>query len=192
MVVKKLRDEKLVELVRRENQELYREIVRRYQDKLLRYAHWLVNDQDKAADVVQDAFIKAFVNLKSFNTKKKFSSWIYRIVHNEAINHLRKEKKKISLESNGWVREVASNEPTVEDKMVRKETKQSINRCLKRLPLIYRSPLSLSFLEEKSYEEISDILRLPVGTVGTRINRGKKLMRLVFLSDHGVEVSQKG
>ena len=76
-----------MDAVRTKDQELYGEVVRRYQDKLLRYADYLMQNESRAADVTQNAFIKAFINLNSFDTGKKFSSWIYRITHNEAINN---------------------------------------------------------------------------------------------------------
>lgn len=175
-----LSDEALVELVTDKDQELFSELVNRYQAKLLRYAGRLLADEHQAADVVQTAFIKAFVNLRGFDTKKKFSSWLYRIVHNEAINLIKKEKNKISLDKNQWVNDLSDDEPEIEEKLVEKELKQQVRTSLKKLPLIYRSVLNLHYLEEKSYEEISDILKIPVGTVGTRVSRGKKIMRVIY------------
>lgn len=177
--VKALRDEELVELVRSSDQELYHEVVGRYQDKLMRYATSLIRDEDKAADIVQGAFIKAFVNLKGFNIKKKFSSWIYRIVHNEAINYLKKHAKEISLDKNQWIEEMVGNEVNLEEEYDKKELREMLNSSLNELPLKYREPLMLYYLEEKTYEEISDVLRMPVGTVGTRINRGKRLLAVI-------------
>jgi len=174
-----LSDEELVEVVRREDNELYIEVVKRYQEKLLRYAGYLVNDESIAEDVVQESFIKAYKNLFSFDVRKKFSSWIYRIVHNEAINYLRKNKNEVSYEANkGLVDLMASNED-VELAVERKELVKKVRECLGFLPLNYREPLSLFFLEEKNYEEISDILRMPIGTVGTRINRGKAVLKKI-------------
>jgi len=183
--IKSLSDEELIELVRNKDQELYEEVVRRYQTKLMRYATGLIQDEDKAADVVQESFIKAFVNLRGFNTKKKFSSWIYRIVHNEAINYIKKHKKEISLENNKWVERAAKSNEDVEEDFNQKEAKEMLYLSLKELPLKYRSPLVLFFLEEKTYEEISDVLRIPIGTVGTRINRGKKMLRLIYKKKGG-------
>jgi RNA polymerase sigma-70 factor (ECF subfamily) len=168
-----LTDEKLVELVRSKDKENYAEIINRYKNKLIRYALYLTGDDDKAADVVQESFIKAYVNLNGFDIKKKFSSWIYRIVHNEAMNVLNKDKKQLPLKE-GVDFDSGIN---LEDNFVKKELQTKAQDCLKRLPVLYREPLTLYFLEEKSYEEISDILRMPVGTVGTRINRAKILMK---------------
>lgn len=172
-----LSDEEMVELVRSKDQELYRELVRRFQNKLLRYANYLVRDGEPAADVVQEAFIKAFVNLQSFNTQKKFSSWIYRIVHNEAINYLKKSKKVTPFTGREWLPDKIKSSTDLENDFLKEEEKETVRFGLEKLPLKYREPLALFYFEEKSYEEISDILRLPVGTVGTRISRGKGLLR---------------
>lgn len=177
--LEKLTDEELIDLVRNKNKELYSEVVRRFQDKLLRYAVYLLGDEDRAADVVQEAFIKAFINLQSFNLKKKFSSWIYRIVHNQAINFLKKHSREISLDNNQWLEETIESGTNIEKELDQKELRTMLNSCLQELPLKYRSVLVLFYFEEKSYEEISDVLRMPVGTVGTRINRGKKIMAVL-------------
>ena len=188
---KKLADEKLVELVCNQDKELYRFLVKRYQDKLMRYAFYFVRDENKAADIVQDSFIKVFVNLKGFDTKKKFSSWIYRIVHNEAINFLKKLKKEISLEANRWLEQALKSREDLEKDFDRKEAKKMLFVCLEKLALKYRTVLVLFYLEDKSYEEISDVLRIPVGTVGTRINRGKKMLKLIWERNGGEIYAKK-
>ncbi len=178
--INKLSDEQLVVLVREKDQERYKEIVERYQEKLLRFASYLIGSQDKATDVVQESFIKAFVNLQGFDAKKKFSSWIYRIVHNEAINFIKKHKQEISLEKNSWVSQKIKSKQNLEQELEKKETKQRLKYLLDKLELKYREPLILFYFEDKNYEEISDVLRMPIGTVGTRINRGKKLLKVLY------------
>lgn len=168
-------DEELVEIVRSKDQERYRELVERWQAPLLRYANYLCQDEAKAADAVQEAFIRAFVNLRGFNTKRRFSSWIYRIVHNETMRLVGKHSKEKPMPED-W--DQASSVDLVED-MSKEETKKIVADCLGQLPLSYREVISLFFLEEKSYEEISDILTLPTGTVGTKISRGKLLLQTI-------------
>ena len=171
----KLTDEKVVEIVRNNDSEIYGEIVRRYWEKLLRYVAYLIKDEQKAVDVVQNSFIKAYINLNGFNTKKKFSSWIYRVTHNEAMNILKKHKREVVMnEDFDWDSGV-----DIEKEYGKKELRQMVRKCLNGIPLKYKEPLSLYYLEEKSYKEISDILRMPVGTVGTNINRGKLLMKKI-------------
>ena len=170
----KLTDERVVEVVRKDN-DSYSEIIKRYQEKLLRYATYLIKDEERAADVVQNTFIKVYINLNAFHTKKKFSSWIYRITHNEAMNMVKKYKKEVMM-SEGFDGDSGVDN---EKEYGEKELGQMIKTCLNEVPLKYREPLSLHYLEEKSYKEISDILRVPMGTVGTRINRGKLLMKKI-------------
>jgi len=168
-----LSDEDIVEQVRSEDRELYAVLIGRYQNKLLRYAASLLRDEHKAVDVVQESFIKAFINLEDFNTRKKFSSWIYRIVHNEAMNVIQKYRKEVPLQDGIDFR---SNEDVIRDFEL-KEISVMVEKCLGEMPLLYSEPLVLRAIEEKSYEEISDILRIPMGTVATRLSRAKILMK---------------
>ncbi len=170
---KNLSDEEVVEKVRSVDQELYSVILERYQSKLMRYATHLVHDEDVALDIVQNSFIKAFVNLHGFDSKKKFSSWIYRIVHNEAMNSIKKYKKEIKMPE-GF--DFVSDEDITKD-FEQKENSGKVVKCLQKIPVLYSEPLSLYYLDEKTYEEISDILRIPMGTVATRISRAKIAMK---------------
>ena len=170
-----LSDEQLVDYITREDKELFSEIVLRYQEKLFRYANSLARDSDKAADIVQNSFIKAFVNLKSFKTEMRFSTWLYRIVHNEAINEIKKNRKQVEMPEGFDI----ESEGDMEVDFDRQEMIEKVRNCLVEIPVLYSEPLSLYFLEEKSYGEIADILRIPIGTVGTRINRAKIFMKKI-------------
>lgn len=174
-VFEKMTDEEIVEKTRSVDQEFYAYLMERYQAKLLRYANALVKDEHRAKDIVQEAFIKAFINLNSFNSKKKFSSWIYRISHNEALNVLKKYQKELPM-----LPDFDFESPEdLENDFSQKEIARAIEKCLSRLPVAYSEPLALFYIEEKSYEEIGDILRLPQGTVATRISRAKLLMKKI-------------
>lgn len=168
-----LTDEEIVEKVRKNNKELYSYIIMRYQDKLIRYVNYLIGDDQMSVDIVQDSFVKAYINLNSFNTNKKFNSWIYRIVHNETMTLINKNKKQVSI----YREEGFDSGINIEDSFIKKELKDATQDCLKHMQIIYKEPLSLYYLEDKSYEEISDILKIPMGTVGTRINRAKIIMK---------------
>lgn len=168
-------DEEIVEIVRNSNKELYLFLIKRYQDKLMRYADYLIGDQDKASDAVQESFTKAYINLNGFDLKKKFSSWIYRIVHNESMNLIDKHKKTVKLDPDIDF----DSGINTEDLYIKEELVSHAQDCLKEISLIYREPLSLYYLEDKSYEEIGDILRLPMGTVAVRINRAKVILRKI-------------
>lgn len=169
----KLTDEEIVEKVRGDDRDLYSVIIERYKKKLLRYATNLVHDEDKASHIVQDSLVKAYINLNGFNTKKKFSSWIYRIVHNEAMNVIKKHQKEVLIPDDF---DFESDEDVMKN-FEQKETAIYVEKCLNSIPIMYSEPLSLYYLDEKSYEEISDILRIPMGTVAIRMSRAKKLMK---------------
>lgn len=180
-----LSDEQLVEIVRSKDQEMYAGLVTRYQNKLIRYASTLINNPDEALDVVQDSFIKAFKNLNGFNPKYKFSPWIYRIVHNEAINYIKKHRRSVSLDDNPWVERVAHYKEKHDEVFDQQQLKKLLHKHINDLPYAYREPLVLFYLEEKSYEEISDILHMPVSSIGTRIFRARKLLQQTLKEEGG-------
>ena len=170
-----LSDEEIIAKVISDDRELYALIIQRYQDKLLRYATNLIKNEDKAIDAVQESFIKAFINLKGFDTKKKFSSWIYRIVHNESMNIIKKYHKEITLPEGVDFK----SDENIEADFEQKEIVLKVKKCLNEIPLLYSEPITLFYIEEKSYEEISDILKIPMGTVATRISRAKILIKKI-------------
>lgn len=170
---RELADEEIVERVRTGEHDLYAMLMERYTRKLLRYAVNLVHDEDGARQVVQDAFVQAYIHLHGFDIRKKFSSWIYRIVHNEAMNAVKKYKNEVMMPPDIDF----ESEQDIEGEYEQKETALHVEKCIGSLPLIYAEPLSLYYLDGKSYEEISDIVRIPMGTVATRMRRARILMK---------------
>ena len=150
----------------------------RYEAKLKRYVLRLSNvSPETADDILQEVFIKTYINLKSFDPYLSFNSWIYRITRNEVINYHRKQKRRpqghmIDIEQH--MLENIQSELNIElDIDIDMQVKQ-ITGIFNDLPTKYREIMVLRFLEEKSYKEISDILRKPTGTVSTQLNRAKK------------------
>lgn len=176
MDLKKLSDEELALFMQNHNGDGIEEVINRYQPKLLRYIIRLISDEEMAEDVLQNTFISAYQNINSYNSSRPFSPWIYRISHNKAINELRNQKGKISLEMVAEVADPKSLE--INDQLDKKRLREYLERSLDKLSLRYREVLILRFFEEKSYEEISEILKLPVGTVGVRIKRGLEKLKL--------------
>ncbi len=172
---KDLSDEQIVEKVTHVDKDFYAIIVKRYKDKLIRYANSIIKDTDKSVDIVQISLIKAYIDLKGFNTKKKFSSWMYRIVHNEALNLIKKHYKEVL-----WIEDLDfSSDEDIEENFAQNEVISMVGKCLKDIPLLYSEVLSLYYIEEKSHREISDILKIPMGTVAIRISRGKQIMKKI-------------
>lgn len=173
-------DEELVKLSLR-NQAVFGELIKRYQDKLLRYIYRLTNvSTEEAEDILQDTFIKIYYNLNGFDPRLSFSSWAYRITHNQVISAYR--KKKVRPQGHAWsidddqVRELASKLDTKHDVDI-DYLQQNIKSVLGQMDYKYREVLILKFLEEKDYKEISDILQKPMGTIATLISRAKKQFR---------------
>lgn len=173
-------DEEIVELVLAGNDELFAEIIRRYQRQLISYTRRLTFNTQAAEDVTQNAFIKTYQNLRSFDSNKKFSSWIYRIAHNEAVNYIRKHRREITTSDEAWFDTKASTQESIEETLDKKINNKVLYSALKQLPLKYREPIVLHMLENKSYEEISDILHIPTATVGTRIRRAKAKLKAIL------------
>lgn len=176
---KELPDNELIKIIRNSNAEKYDEIIKRYQGKLFVYLYRLINSKEEVQDLLQDVFVKAFKNLHSYDTKRKFSSWIYRIAHNEAVNHIKRKslKKFIPWEDITAVKdklEMTSVEEGAQDSWIRKETEKEVNKAMERLPFKYKQVLMLRYYSDKSYKEISEISGKPVNTVGTLISRAKR------------------
>jgi len=172
-----LSDEQIIEVIRTEDQRLYSEIIKRYQNKLSHYLRKFVYNPDELEDVLQVVFIKAYKNLFSFNTHKKFSSWIYKIAHNEAINHIKKNSANHQISLDKVEYQIIDKNIDLGEDFDQILLKKQIENSLSKLKFKYREPLILFFFEQKSYEEISDILRIPKNTVGTLVSRGKKMLK---------------
>jgi len=179
-------DEKIMIRVSTER-EAFGCIVDRYEEKLLRYLRRIMPGLgEEAFDVLQEIFIKAYVNAQGFDTTLSFSSWIYRIAHNEAVNWLRKKKARpetIELGDDDFQTFTQSME-IAHGTHERALTKDAVTRTLSHMPEKYYTVLVLHFLEGKSYEEISDILTMPSGTVATLLHRAKKQFSSIHEQHH--------
>ncbi|KKP79490.1 MAG: hypothetical protein A2271_02510 [Candidatus Moranbacteria bacterium RIFOXYA12_FULL_35_19] len=178
-VKKELTDGELAEIVRNFDAERYGEIMERYQGKLFAYLYRLIGSREETQDILQDIFIKVYKNLKSYDKTRKFSSWIYRIAHNEAVNHIKRKslKRFIPWEDIASTKdklEMVSSEESADKAWLRKEIGREVNMAMEKLPLKYRQVLALRYYADKSYQEIGKILGKSVNTVGTLISRAKK------------------
>lgn len=161
---------------------LFGHIVERYEAPLARYVSRLgVRNKEDREDLLQDIFIKVYRNLNQFDTSLSFSSWIYRIAHNEAVSWYRKRSVRpeghLVDETEGVFELLPTALPDSEVLFDRQISADELWRAIDTLDEKYRTPLILRFFEHKEYEEISDILKIPVGSVGTLIHRGKKLLK---------------
>ena len=166
-------DEQIAILVQDGDKEAFGEVIDRFEKPLCAFIYRMLGDKENCADALQETFLKAYKNINSFDPKRRFSSWIYRIAHNEAITHYRKNAKHVALDD---VIEIASDNnhaDSIQKKLDSESQKLLLDKALLTIPLNYREVIVFRFYEEKSYEEISEIMHLPVNTVGTYLNRGK-------------------
>lgn len=159
------------------NQDSFVYLVERYEKKLFPYIIRISGfSREDAEDVLQEVFVKIYVNLNSFREEMKFSSWAYRIAHNEVINNYRKKKSRpqcvMDLDDE-FLNNLASDFRT-DGKVDARYLRENVQKVLSGMEPKYREALVLRFWEDKDYNEISDILKKPMGTVATLISRAKK------------------
>ncbi|KND47681.1 MAG: RNA polymerase sigma-70 factor, ECF subfamily [Parcubacteria bacterium C7867-006] len=173
-----LSDEELAGLVQKGDTDKFGVLMERYQAKLFRYGKKFLYDSDNIEDVVQDVFIKTYQNINSFDVNQRFSPWIYRIAHNTYVNAIKKSSvgPMYLFDFDALVSHTVVDDPIVREKEQR-EMKDVVDKGLSLIEPKYREILVLYFIEELSYKEISDILHIPIGTVGVRIMRAKEILR---------------
>src|SRR3989338_2927367 len=171
-------DEEIAAQVQKGIIEQFGILVRRYENKLIRYASKFLFDAEDAKDLVQEICIKAYANIQSFDTSRKFSSWIYRIAHNELVNAYKKKKReKVSFfDLDLFFPHLVAKE-TADSELRRSEMREMLDRSLEKLDSKYREPLTLYYFEDMEYKEIAEILQIPVSTLGVRLRRGKEALK---------------
>jgi RNA polymerase sigma-70 factor (ECF subfamily) len=184
-------DEELVTKTLNDKQ-MFGLLVDRYEAKLTRYIARLgVRNPDDQLDVLQEIFLKTYKNLNGFDTSLQFSSWIYRIAHNEAVSWYRKRNVRpeghLIADSDELLSFVSSSEDSQEIEFDRSVNAEAVNEALMRVDEKYREVIILRYFEHKEYEEISDILKIPIGSVGTLLHRGKKQVARE-LNEHAIRM----
>jgi len=158
----------------------YRYIIDRYEKRLLRYIQRILFvSKEDAEDILQEVFIKAYKNINGYDSKYSFSSWIYRIAHNEAVSFLRKKNKTIEGNQDFDIFDKITSEENVEDDFLKDLKRKEVRQLLTKLKPKYREVLVLRYFEDMEYNEISDVLHTSVGNVSSLINRGKKEFKML-------------
>lgn len=180
-------DHSLLEATRTGDETAFQEIVRRYQNQITNYVYRMITDYDRAVDLSQETFLRVYLNVERYQATFSFSTYIYRIAHNLAISELRQRNRRKTIQLPTFFSDKDNEEVEVEladqrqvltdEAMIDDERRLAVARGIASLPEKYRAALVLCDIEEKSYEEISEILRLPVGTVKSRINRARNLLK---------------
>jgi RNA polymerase sigma-70 factor (ECF subfamily) len=170
-------DEVIVAKIQSGETEKFGEIIDRYQKRLAGFIRKIIGNHDEVDDLVEDSLVAVYENIQDFDTKKKFSSWILRIAHNKTVDFI---KKKKSLILSGEWDEIDKRNKLFEEVEVEREKKEKVSNALNKLELKYREVLILKYFEDKSYDEISDVLQTTVNNVGVMINRAKKKLKEVY------------
>ena len=169
-------------------EESFEELVRRYQRPIAAYVYRMVGDYDAALDLTQEVFIRVYGSLARYRSEFKFSTWIYRIAHNAAIDHLRRqgasrtEEMEVAGEGGStFEKPLASGAPSPEQESEREERRAEIEGVVLNLPPAYRELIVLRHAHDLSYDEIAEVTGLPLGTVKNRIFRAREAMRTLLV-----------
>lgn len=164
----------------------FEELVRRYQRPITAYVFRMLNDYESALDVTQEVFIKVYNSLRKYSSEYKFSTWLYRIAHNAAIDHMRRNSNlaqsiETENEDGTYQLQIESPLPSPEQDRERSEWRAEIEEVVRCLPDSYRELILLRHSQDLSYDEIADVTGLPLGTVKNRLFRARELMREIFI-----------
>ena len=168
----------------------FEELVRRYQRPIAAYVYRMVGNYESALDLTQEIFIKVYNSLSRYRAEFKFSTWIYKIAHNAAVDHLRRTSTReqslvAGTESDSFELPIESSHLTPEQESERKERRGEIESVVRALPANYRELIILRHSQDLSYEEIVEVTGLPLGTVKNRLFRAREMMRQQFV-DKGI------
>lgn len=160
-------------------------LVEYFQKKLLIYIYRLSNiSEEESEEILQETFLHAWRYINDYDTSFSFSSWIYRIAHQKTISYHRKEVSRGKEHKIMWDDTICSNiasDLDIEKEFIQNELNEKLKKAIYSLPENQKNIIILKYLEEKSYEEISDILKIPIGTAGSLASRGKKNLKKLLL-----------
>ena len=187
---KQTRDEDLeyVSLCRQGDVDAFEQLVRRHQKRMINIAYRIVGDYDEACEVVQEGFISAYKNIKGFKGEARFAKWLYAIVINGSRNRLKQLRSRryregrsidnpIMTSDGELLGDPPSSEPSALDRLEERDIKQHVQGCINALDAEFREVIVLRDLQGFSYEEISAMLKVPEGTVKSRLFRARETMR---------------
>ncbi|HEY7547623.1 MAG TPA: sigma-70 family RNA polymerase sigma factor [Blastocatellia bacterium] len=179
-------DHELLAAIRDGDEVAFQEIVRRYRNPITNFIYRMIDDYDRSVELAQETFIRIFTSASRYQANYSFSTYIYRIASNLAISELRRRKRRrfVSLFSpfvndDGETVEIDPPDltPLVDETMIEEERRRAVSRAITSLPEKYRSALVLRDVEGMSYDQIAEVLSLSEGTVKSRINRARNLLR---------------
>lgn len=184
--IKTFTDVELVSTAISGREDSFEELVRRYQRPIVSYVYRMCGNYDAALDVTQEVFIKVYKSLDRYSSEYKFSTWLYKIAHNATIDFLRRNSHHFqSLEHENadgtFEFQIESKRDTPEKEQENSELRNEIEIVVNCLPVVYKELILLRHSQDLSYDEISEITNLPLGTVKNRLFRARDLMRQMFV-----------
>jgi RNA polymerase sigma-70 factor, ECF subfamily len=184
--IKNLTDAELITKAIGGREDGFEELVRRYQRQITAYIYRMLNDYESSLDVTQEVFIKVYNSLERYSSDYKFSTWLYRIAHNAAIDYMRRNSANLQsleteTEDGAYQLQLESPLLTPEQERERSEWRSEIEAVVKRLPAVYRELILLRHAQDLSYDEIAEVTNLPLGTVKNRLFRAREMMREIFI-----------
>ena len=182
-----LREQRWIAAAREGDQGAFEELVRLYEKRVLALTQRMCKNPEDAAEAAQEAFFAAWRGLKNFRGDSSFSTWIYRLASNACVDLLRREGKQqaaVSLDDGELNLDVPSAAASPQEEAERRELREQIEEGLRALPPEYRAALVLREIQQLRYDEIGEALGVDIGTVKSRINRGRKKLR-IFLLERG-------
>jgi RNA polymerase sigma factor (sigma-70 family) len=177
-----LQDDHWVVLAVKGNEKAYSELTQKYQKPLYFHVRKMIRNPDFAEDLVQDIFLKAFKSLKNYKNDYAFSTWLYRIATNHTIDYLRKKKlETFSIHADDTddthaTIQLADEDSFTDEPIIKRERKNKVHEAIDQLPEKYREVILKRHIEEKSYQEISEEMDIPLGTVKAHIFRARELL----------------
>ena len=181
-----LSDHQLIDATKSGDEKAFGEIMKRYRNPLTNYLYRMLNDYEEAVDLAQESFVRVYLAIDRYHSDYAFSTYIYRIASNLAISEIRKRKRRKVFSLTGLYQyegdeekefQPADEKPLPEENLIGDEKLELIEKSIAALPEKYRIPIILREIEEKTYEEIAEILELGLGTTKSRISRGRGLLR---------------
>lgn len=180
-----LREQAWIAAARAGDQGAFEELVRLYEKRVLALALRMCKNQEDAAEAAQEAFLAAWQGLGNFRGDSSFSTWLYRLASNACVDLLRREGKRraaVSLDDEELNLDIPASIPSPQEEAERRELREQIEEGLRTLPPEYRAALVLREIQQLRYEEIGKALEVDIGTVKSRISRGRKKLRSFLLA----------
>lgn len=180
-----LSDEELMDRVTQDSHEAFRVLVERYKGRVINLVSRFINDRDRAEEISQEVFLRVFVHRARYRPGGKFSTWMFTIAVNLAKNEIRyrvRHKREISLDASSdehpsIAHVIPDRGERADDAVIRGEVEDMVTHAIAKLPPKYRAALVLRDIEGLSYEEVGNILNIPGGTVRSRINRARLMLK---------------